>query len=164
MISRKTFFLYAAVSSASGLYLQGYKPTQQVAAVQQTPPVTQPTESEKKPTEDASVDSEADALALEQEQPLVKQYESPFPDRTNLFQAPKRQGKGMVQSDGQSETSIELLGFVNVDRQQVVLSIDGLVAALPEGSKQDGIEVISIHPPSVILKRGKERWQASLEN
>ena len=91
-------------------------------------------------------------------------FEPPFPDRTNLFQAPKRQGRGSSKSSNQSETAVELLGFVNVNGQRVALSIDGLVTTIAEGGQAYGIEVISIQPPSVFLRRGKQRWQASFEN
>ena len=91
-------------------------------------------------------------------------FEPPFPDRVELFVAPQRTGRGAKESPDKSENSIELLGFVNVDDQRVVLSIDGLVWPLTEGSQEAGIEVISIQPPAVVLQRGRQRWQVSLEN
>lgn len=91
-------------------------------------------------------------------------YEPPFPDRVDLFVAPKRQGRGTSKSPGGFENAVELLGFVNVDEQRAVLSIDGFVAPLAVGSQEAGIEVISIQPPAVVLQRGRQRWQATLEN
>jgi len=91
-------------------------------------------------------------------------FEPPFPERTNLFQAPKRKGGGRSSSQGLSEISVELLGFVNVGGQRVALSINGMVWMVAEGEKQNGIEVISIQPPAVVLQRGRQRWQASFEN
>jgi hypothetical protein len=45
-----------------------------------------------------------------------------------------------------------------------VLTINGQVTHIAEGASQDGVEVISIHPPNVVLQRGRQRWQDSLEN
>jgi len=164
MIGRKTLTLVVAVGCALCLtLLLGNE--QQPVAITEAALAVQPAET-KADSSDESPTAEqlAEAPVVVEEEPVANQYELPFPDRINLFEAPKRQGKGIVKLDGQIETAIELLGFVNVDQQQVVLSVDGLVAALAEGSIQDGIEVISIQPPSVVLKRGKQRWQASLEN
>ena len=88
----------------------------------------------------------------------------PFPERSNLFQAPKRRGSGRIDAAGSKETSVELLGFVNVHQPEVILSIDGLATTIAEGGEQSGIEVISIRPPAVFLRRGKQPWQLTLEN
>ena len=100
--------------------------------------------------------------AVEEAAPTVAEYQAPFPDRVDLFVPPKRQGG--VRLDGESEDAVELLGFIRLDRQQVVLSINGQITPIAEGASQYGVEVISIHPPKVVLQRGRQRWQASLEN
>lgn len=87
-------------------------------------------------------------------------YEPPFPDRVDLFVAPKRQG-GPAQSNG--DNAVELMGFVRVDRQRAVLAINGEITPLAEGETQFGVEVISVRPPMVVLQRGRQRWQATLE-
>jgi len=97
-------------------------------------------------------------------EPVADAFESPFPDRVELFVAPKRRGRGVKKSADGVDNAVELLGFVNVDGQRVVLSIDGLVSPLAEGSQEAGIEVISIQPPAVVLQRGRQRWQVTLEN
>jgi hypothetical protein len=97
------------------------------------------------------------------EKPAVAAYQPPFPDRVDLFVPPKRVG-GVRMKEGDTEEAIELLGFVRVDRPKVVLSINGEVHPIYEGGSQFGIEVISIQPPKVVLQRGRQRWQASLEN
>jgi hypothetical protein len=89
-------------------------------------------------------------------------YTPPFPDRVDLFVAPKRQGGGHATQGGASG-AVELNGFVNVDRPRAVLTIDGQLANMAEGEMQSGVEVISIQPPKVILQRGRQRWQATLE-
>jgi len=93
----------------------------------------------------------------------VAEYQPPFPDRVDLFMPPKRVG-GTRSKEGESDDAVELLGFVRVDRPRVVLSINGEVHPLYEGARQFGIEVISIQPPKVVLQRGRQRWQASLDN
>jgi hypothetical protein len=100
---------------------------------------------------------------VEEARPAVAEYKPPFPDRVDLFVPPKRQG-GMRLKEGESEESVELLGFVDVERPQVVLSVNGQVVPIAEGAAQYGVEVISIQPPKVVLQRGRQRWQASIEN
>jgi len=96
-------------------------------------------------------------------EPVADAFEPPFPDRVELFVAPKRQGRGVKKSADGIDNAVVLLGFVNVDGQRVILSIDGLVSPLAEGSQEAGIEVISIQPPAVVLQRGRQRWQVNLE-
>lgn len=90
------------------------------------------------------------------------QYVPPFPDRIELFVAPRRQRA--AQQRDESNESVELLGFVNVDQPRAVLSIDGQVAPVARGDMKYGIEVISIEPPKVVLQRGRQRWPLSIEN
>ncbi len=99
-----------------------------------------------------------------EKEPKTVAYEPPFPDRLDLFTAPKRSGRGIAATPEGVERAVELIGFVNVDSQQVVLSIDGKVTPLGVGSQVAEIEVISIQPPVVVLQRGRQRWQATLEN
>jgi hypothetical protein len=93
---------------------------------------------------------------------LADSYQPPFPDRVELFVPPKRQAGGPA-PEGAGNVGVELKGFVRVDRPRVVLTIDGQVASLAEGESQFGVEVISIQAPKVVLQRGRQRWQASLE-
>ena len=90
------------------------------------------------------------------------EYEPPFPDRIDLFVPPKRQG-GAVRSGYGGDNSVELMGFVRVDRPRAVLSINGEITPMAEGETQFGVEVISVQPPNVVLQRGRQRWQATLE-
>ncbi|MDZ4656008.1 MAG: hypothetical protein SH868_00375 [Bythopirellula sp.] len=97
------------------------------------------------------------------EEPAKVAYEPPYPDRDNLFLAPKRSAKHK-NTPGTIEQSVELLGFANVIGPRVILSINGNVVPMSEGGRELGIEVISIQPPAVVLQRDRERWQATLEN
>jgi hypothetical protein len=91
----------------------------------------------------------------------VAEYQPPFPDRIDLFMPPKREGGARGQGD--SDDTVQLLGFVEVDRPEAVLSINGLASPVAAGEIEDGVEVISIQPPMVLLQRGRQRWQATLE-
>lgn len=90
-------------------------------------------------------------------------FKPPFPDRTNPFIAPKRQ-RGAASPESKSEDAVELLGFINVGTPQVILSINGQVTPIAEGTTELGVEVLSINNPSVMLKRGSLSWQATLDN
>ena len=96
------------------------------------------------------------------EQKTAATYQPPYPDRVELFLAPKRDGRRSTRNE--QEDAVELLGFVNVDHQRAVLMINGSVYPVAVGDSQFGVEVISIQPPAVVLQRGRQRWQATLEN
>jgi len=127
------------------------------AAAAVTPPAVSPAaakaESKPAPTPDLANPKEAKAAA---------NFTPPFPDRLELFEAPKR-AQGMVKRDDEHGESVELKGFINVDQPRVVLSIDGVVSPVPEGGEKYGVKVITIQPPSVVLQRGRNRWTATLE-
>jgi hypothetical protein len=92
----------------------------------------------------------------------VAQFTPPFPDRTELFEPPKRATSSVRRDEEQGE-SVELKGFINVDKPRAVLSIDGVISPVAEGGEKYGVQVISIQPPSVVLQRGRNRWTATLE-
>lgn len=122
-------------------------------------PVEAETQLSTEPTSEAEFQSVDEPAA---EETLAEDYQPPFPDRVNLFLAPKRAGKSTASNQ---EEAVELLGFVNVrNNHKAVLSINGIVYPVAEGESQFGVEVISIQPPGVVLQRGRQRWQASLEN
>jgi hypothetical protein len=89
-------------------------------------------------------------------------FKPPFPERTELFDPPKR-ALSTVRRDDEHGQSVELKGFITVDRPRVVLSIDGVISPIPEGGEKYGVHVISIQPPKVVLQRGRNRWVATLE-
>jgi hypothetical protein len=57
---------------------------------------------------------------------------------------------------------VAVRGFMSLDGQRVVLEINGAVHIVGEGEKAEGIDVVSIAPPRVVLQRGGERWTAQL--
>jgi hypothetical protein len=92
----------------------------------------------------------------------VADFKAPFPERNDMFEPPKRDNS-TVRRDDEHGQSVELKGFINVDQPRVVLSIDGVITAIPEGGERYGVHVISIQPPNVMLQRGRNRWPATLE-
>jgi hypothetical protein len=89
-------------------------------------------------------------------------FTPPFPDRLELFEPPKR-AQSTVRRDDEHGETVELKGFINVDRPRVILSIDGVISPVAEGGEKYGVTVIAIQPPSVVLQRGRNRWTATLE-
>jgi hypothetical protein len=90
------------------------------------------------------------------------EFKPPFPERSDLFEAPKR-AQDAVRRDDEHGQTVELKGFVNVGQPEVVLSIDGVLSPVPEGGEKYGVHVISIQPPKAVLQRGRSRWTATLE-
>lgn len=111
----------------------------------------------------ASADDPASTKAEEaaSQPPSTAAYEPPFPERLELFAPPKR-----VASEGPAgntvEESVTLLGFIHVDRERAILDFNGQSLPVAEGETHFGVEIVSIRPPSVVLQRGRERWQSSL--
>jgi hypothetical protein len=127
-------------------------------AAEETAPVTSASATQPvatAPTTPELADAQAPATA-------VAEYSPPFPGRDELFEAPKR-AQSTVRHDDEHGESVELKGFINVDRPKVVLSIDGVISPVPEGGEKYGVQVIAIEPPSVVLQRGRSRWTATLE-
>ncbi len=132
------------------------------------PPAADPkTESTEKapvePKDPPPVEKTSQAEDPTREDSIQAEYQPPYPDRENLFLAPKRSASHN-NTPGTVQQSVELLGFANVEGPRVILSIDGNVVPMAEGGTASGIEVISIQPPTVVLQRDRERWQATLEN
>jgi hypothetical protein len=119
-------------------------------------------EADDKDTAEVSAKSEKPTPSVEAQASAPRTYNPPFPNRVDLFEPPERSESTQHRGDS-TEELVELKGFVNVDEPRVVLSIDGVIAPLPEGGKKYGVEVISIQPPSVVLQRGRSRWTATLE-
>jgi hypothetical protein len=94
--------------------------------------------------------------------PVAKTFTPPFQDRTDLFEPPHRSA-GVARREEEQGATVELKGFVNVNGEQVVLAIDGVILPIPEGGEKYGVQVISIKPPSVVLQRGRSRWTATLD-
>jgi hypothetical protein len=115
------------------------------------------------PTPAAPADAAAATPAAPAANAVAQQpYTPPFPNRTDLFEPPRRT-EGSARRGEESGGTIELKGFINVNGPRVVLSIDGVIAPIAEGEEKFGVKVWSIDPPSVVLERGRSRWTEKLE-
>lgn len=98
---------------------------------------------------------------VEATEPKVAAYEPPFPERVDLFVAPKRDAAAAT--PGTTDNAVELMGFVRVGALKAVLAINGEVTPMAVGESRLGVKIISITPPNIVLQRGRQRWQATLE-
>jgi hypothetical protein len=130
------------------------KPEMRVEA----PPAPDATKTE----ESAPAVEESIAIAPPAKVEPTAPYEPPFPNRTDLFVPPKRAG-GAAAGQSSGDNAVQLLGFVRVDQPKAVLSINGEIAPMAVGESRYGVDVISIAPPNVVLQRGRQRWQTTLE-
>jgi hypothetical protein len=92
----------------------------------------------------------------------VAQFSPPFPQRMEIFIPPERTQNAARNTDEPNEM-VELKGFITVDQPLAILSIDGVVTTLAEGSEKYGLRVMSIQPPSVTYQRGRSRRTVSLK-
>jgi hypothetical protein len=114
------------------------------------------------PTPTADAAKEPDLAEPQPAAAQVAEFTPPFPERIDVFEPPKQAQSTVRRNDEHGET-VELKGFITVDTPRVVLSIDGVVCAIPEGGEKYGVLVRSIQPPTVHLQRGRDRWPATLE-
>jgi hypothetical protein len=167
-MSSRFHFTILLVASLCGCGT-GDPPAETAAIAPATAPAKlQPQLLDEAPSPAAKNDAEPEKQETPPEKSVVAEteaaeFEPPYPNRENLFLAPKRSSKH-AKTPGSIEQTVELLGFANVEKQKVILSINGEVFPISEGEQQAGIEVISIQPPAVVLQRNRERWQATLEN
>ena len=161
MIYRSRHFVLLLCLSAWATGCHSEVAPQPNAAVTPAPPAATAAAAEpRKPaTKPASTPDIASPKAAAEP---VAEFTPPFPDRVDLFEAPKR-AQSTVRRDDEHGETVELKGFINVDQPRVILSIDGVVSPVPEGGEKYGVHVISIQPPSVVLQRGRNRWTATLE-
>ena len=135
-------------------------------SVETTAPVTSAIATP--PTPEAPADatlaqaSPEDDKSSDDVEPGGSVYRAPFPNRQNLF-SPVRRAPLAKRGDRETGSSVELMGFANVDGQKVLLAIDGIMTPLAAGTERYGVRVISIQPPEAVLQRGRNRWTASLQ-
>jgi len=152
---------YLLLSLAAVVGCQSKEPAPAPAAVSQTPaPSSATTAAPAKPNNTAPRTPDLANPKVTSAQ--VVEFKPPFPERADLFEAPKR-AQNTVRRDDEHGQSVELKGFVNVDGPNAVLSIDGVLSPIPEGGEKYGVQVISVQPPKAVLQRGRSRWTATLE-
>jgi len=158
----RSLFLSFLVISLAGCHTASDAVTEPASQATPAPaPIALAQSSETKATpavSPAPVDEHKNASP----QPVAKNFTPPFPDRTDLFEPPHNSAS-VAHREEEHGSTVELKGFVNVNGEQVVLAIDGVISPIPEGGEKYGVQVISIKPPSVVLQRGRSRWTASLE-
>jgi len=88
-------------------------------------------------------------------------YPWPNPDRSEIFLPPVNK-PASASIENRDDYGVALIGFVNVDRQKVLLEIDGVVAPLAVGDSRGELQVLAIEPPEVTLKRGSREWTVKL--
>lgn len=141
-----------------------------VAASQSTAaptPTAKPARAEKKaaaPQEQEKSTEEAQEVEEETATEKQAEYTPPFPDRIDMFAAPRR-NRALKKNNGEQGEAIELMGFSTLDKPRALLLLNGEVSTLAEGDKVGELEVVSIQPPTkVVLQQGRQRTQLSLEN
>ena len=87
-------------------------------------------------------------------------FSPPFPNRSDPFKRPNF--NQMVKTNSASQEDIKLRGFINVNGMQALLAINGRVQLVQEGERRQGVQVIKISPPNVILQKGRVRWTQRL--
>ena len=123
-----------------------------------TPAVATGTDAAK-PT--SKVASEAAAVV---DEPVA--FEPPFPDRTDLFAQPNANKVAAVVRERreQSGPDLQLKGFVNVGEPRAMLRIDGELWIARAGESRAGVEVVTITPPQVTIKRDEKNIELSLRD
>jgi hypothetical protein len=155
-----TRYAYLLLSLATVVGCQSTEPAPAPAAVHETPALPATTAAPAKPNNTAP--RAPDLANPKVTSAQVVEFKPPFPERADLFEAPKR-AQSTVRRDDEHGQSVELKGFVNVDGPNAVLSIDGVLSPIPEGGEKYGVQVISVQPPKAVLQRGRSRWTATLE-
>ncbi len=91
----------------------------------------------------------------------MARYVAPFPERSDLFVAPK--GGAKSSAGPETEGDVQLRGLVDVGQLQAILDIEGSIALIAVGGEKLGVKVVSIDHHQVVLERGVTRWTASLD-
>jgi len=90
------------------------------------------------------------------------QFSPPFPERLEMF-LPLEHTQSAARSSEEPNEMVELKGFITVDQPLAILSIDGVITTVSEGSEKYGVRVMAIQPPSVTYQRGRNRRTVSLK-
>ena len=116
-------------------------------------PASRSPDEQRPDTVDEKVDEKTEDTQLE--------YQWPNPDREDIFLPPARAPVNTT-ADRRDDHGVALVGFADVDRQQVLLRVDGVIALLAVGDSRGELQVVAIDPPEVTLKRGDRQWTEKL--
>ncbi len=89
------------------------------------------------------------------------EFEPPYPQRLELFQPPRTDEPAAAQAQPR-ETEVQLKGFAQAGELKALLRIDGQLTALRVGQVVGSLELVSISPPQVTLRRDGRSWVESL--
>lgn len=153
---RNRAVIFGFVGLFTGVLFSGCNSAEQSAIV--------PVQAAVKTANEETTEAETPAVVEPKKaEPKQSAYKPPFPERRDFFSPPERsEGLVAVSVDGM-ESTVELMGFVNVGTPHVVLAINGVVTPISQGVESHGVEVISIQPPRAVLQRGRTRWTAKLK-
>ncbi len=129
-------------------------------AVQQAP--TTPPENAASDSPPGVPGKNQSAAVDEEPQDMPPEYQWPNPGREDIFLPPAEIPVNTTTVDRRNDHGVALIGFADVDRQQVLLKVDGIVAPLAVGDSRGELQVVSIDPPEVTLKRGDRQWTEKL--
>lgn len=121
---------------------------------------------ESAPPESADSEDSATNDAVPDTAPDVQKttdFQPPYPNRRDPFRQPDVRKLASDDREAVEDTAgVALKGFLNVNGLRALMAIDGRVLALAPGEQLEGIRVIEIAPPQIILQRGRLRWSESL--
>lgn len=112
-------------------------------------------------TKASDVESVAEMLGLKvKKNGTTPEFNAPYPQRQDPFARPIELN---VRAPTEEQRRIELRGFLTLDtKAKVLLSINDELVSLEVGESSQGIEVLEIDSPNVLLQQGKLRWNESL--
>ena len=92
------------------------------------------------------------------------EFKPPFPERADLFEAPKGGPRARSGATMSTARSVELKGFVNVDEPQR-RAFDRRQSShpCPKAAKSMACRSFRSSRPKAVLQRGRSRWTATLE-
>lgn len=95
-----------------------------------------------------------------------KEFRPPFPERTELFKqgnADRPTARVYRRQEDEGE-EVRLKGFVNVDRPQAMLQVDGELWIAHEGDSRAELTVVRVSPPNVSITRLGQRLELSIRS
>ena len=94
----------------------------------------------------------------------TKEFRPPFPERTELFKlsSTDRATPKVYRQQDDDQQKVRLKGFVNVDRPQAMLQVDGELWIAREGESRSELTVVRVAPPSVSITRLGQRLDLSI--
>jgi len=112
-------------------------------------------------TNAGDVESVAEMLGLKvKKNSTTPEFDAPYPQRQDPFARPIETS---VRAPSEEQRRIELRGFLSLESTaKVLLSINDELVSLEVGESSQGVEVLEIDSPNVLLQQGKIRWNESL--